>query len=406
MAESKKRNRTKANGEGSIREEMHNGRKRWKATITTGYVDGRQVRRVVTGRTKAETLERMHEAQTSSSIGVSPARRDLTVAKFLEVWLSEVLPGTVAAATLQQYRDVSRLYIVPIIGQKRLRTLSPTDVAAMVRKLGTEYERRPSPTGETKRGVAPHTQRIARSVLRRALRWAEHEGAVQRNVASIATGVRIGASNGRTLTPEQAQQLLATADGHRLEAAFTVALALGLRLGELLGLAWPDVDLDATPPRLTVTRALTRVEGEGLVLHDPKTSTLRRTIFLPATVAVALRLHRTRQLAERIKSGPSWRADPLGSDLIFRTPTGSAIDPANFRHVTYKLTVAAGLGRWSPHELRHSCASLLIAQGVPLKVISELLGHSSIRITADVYGHLLEPSKAEAADAMETALWG
>jgi integrase len=96
---------------------------------------------------------------------------------------------------------------------------------------------------------------------------------------------------------------------------------------------------------------------------------------------------------------------PLGADLVFRTPVGTAVDPDNFRNLTYRVTEAAGLGRWSPHELRHSAASLLLAQGVPLKIVSETLGHASIRITADVYGHLLEPAKAEAADAMERALW-
>jgi integrase len=101
-----------------------------------------------------------------------------------------------------------------------------------------------------------------------------------------------------------------------------------------------------------------------------------------------------------------WVARPLGLDLVFRTPDGSALDPDNFTHTTYAATLHAGVGRWSPHELRHSAASLLIAQGVPLKVVSETLGHSSIRVTSDVYGHLLEPAKQEAAEAMSAALWG
>jgi integrase len=223
-------------------------------------------------------------------------------------------------------------------------------------------------------GRSPNTRRLARSVLRRALRWAEAEGIVSRNVAAIAHGVRIGAAEGRTLTPDEGRHLLASLDGDRLEAAFTVALSLGLRRGELLGLAWGDIDLDAKPGRLTVRRALKRLPT-GLALEDTKTRGSRRTVHLPGPV------------------------------VVFRTPFGTAIDPDNFRNRCYLVTEAAGLGRWSPHELRHSAASLLLAQGVPLKVVSETLGHASIRITADVYGHLLEPAKTEAAEAMTRSLW-
>jgi integrase len=242
-------------------------------------------------------------------------------------------------------------------------------------------------------------------VLRRALREAQIEGQLERNVASIARGVRIDADEGRTLTPDQARQLIDHIAGHRLEAAFTVALSLGLRLGELLGLAWPDVELDERP-RITIRRALKRIPRRGLVLEDTKTASSRRTVYLPSTTTAALRSHRAAQAAERLQAGPEWTSLPLGADLVFRTPFGTAIDPNNFRHIVYTETDAAGVSRFSPHELRHSAASLLIAQGVPLKVISEMLGHSSIRITADVYGHLLEPAREDAAEAMERALWG
>ncbi|CAN0469653.1 unnamed protein product, partial [Phaeothamnion confervicola] len=224
-------------------------------------------RKTVTGKTKTEALARLKEAQQAVDAGLTPAHRDLTVARFLEGWLADVLPGTVAPATLQQYTDVVKLYIVPMVGQKRLRTLEPRDVSRMVQRLRTEYVRKSQkPDEPPKIGVAPHTQRIARSVLRRALRSAQQEGSIGRNVASIADGVRIDADEGRTLTPDQARSLLAAVDGHRLEGAFTVALALGLRPGELLGLAWPDIDLEAARPRLTVQRSLKRIAGVGLVL--------------------------------------------------------------------------------------------------------------------------------------------
>ena len=394
------RRRTRSNGEGSVWHDK--GRGRWVGSVTTGYRDGRQIRKSVTGKTKADVIAKLRAAHNAADDGIELAPADLTVGRFLEAWVADVLPGSVRPATLQQYRDVVRLYIVPVLGQKRLRTLSARDVVRMQRFLATEYLRA---DGET-RGVAPHTQRIARSVLRRALRWAEQEGQVSRNVASIAHGVRIDAAEGRTLTPDQARHLLDQIAGHRHEAAIVLALALGLRLGELLGLTWSDIELDGPTPRLTVTRALKRTPGVGLTIEDVKTRSSRRTVYLPPVATSQLREHRRRQVTERLAAGAEWTPLPLGADLVFRTPFGTAVDPRNFRAALYRVTEAAGLGQWSPHELRHSAASLLLAMGVELKVISEMLGHSSIRITADVYGHLLEPSRQDAAAAMERAIGG
>jgi integrase len=149
---------------------------------------------------------------------------------------------------------------------------------------------------------------------------------------------------------------------------------------------------------------LKRLPSRGLTLDAPKTKQSRRTLYLPAIAVVALRSHRARQAADRLQAGKLWEPLPLGIDAVFRTQAGTIVDPDNFRHITYKVTEDAKLGRWSPHELRHSSASLLLAQGISLKVVSETLGHSSIRVTSDIYGHLEEPAKVEAADAMNAAL--
>ena len=347
------RKRTRGNGEGGVYR-YQNVRsdgvavERWRGTITVGYAQGKQLRKTVTGKTKAEVLDKFRKLQQATEQGLELPRADLTVGKFLDDWVTNVLPGTVHASTLQHNRDVVRLYIKPTMGHKRLRTLSARDVATMQQFLANDYLRRPDIDGHRAKGLSPHSQRIARSVLRRALRWAEQEGMIGRNVASIAQGVRIDAQEGRTLTPEQSRALLTEASNHRLAAAFTVALALGLRLGELLALSWDDVDLDAAKPRLTVKRALKRIPHLGLLIEDAKTRTSRRTVYLPATAAAALKAHRVRQCAERLQAGSAWELLPHGHDLIFRTEFGTAIDPANFRHYTYTITQHAGLGRWSP----------------------------------------------------------
>jgi integrase len=383
-----RRNRRRGNGEGLI---VHDkARNRWRGAVTVGFdEDGRQIRKWVTGKTRAVVAQRLQELHTAVDAGLDPAPRSLTVAKVLQQWLDDVRPGTVSPATERQYRDVVRAYIVPSIGQKRLRTLQARDVSRMLQGLEAD-------------GYAPNTRRLTRSVLRRAIRWAETEGMVGRNVAALAPGVKVPRAEGRALTAEQARTLLEHVHGHPLEAAFVVALALGLRRGELLGLAWDDIDFDAG--RLTVHRNLTRLPHQGLTLADTKTAGSRRTLHLPVIVIEALRAHRTRQLAERLQIGPAWPERPLGQDLVFRSPVGTALDGANFYHAVIEATEEAGVGRWTPHQLRHSAASLLVAQQIPLKLLSETLGHSRIAMTADTYSHLYENAGAVVATAMDAIL--
>ncbi len=390
----------RGNGEGSIRHDVERGR--WEGRITIGADEsGKLVRRMVTARTKGELLKRMHDARTAADAGLTPARHDHTVGRFLTEWARDVLPGSVALATEAQYRDAIRLYIAPRIGRKKLRTLSARDVSAMLADMS-----KPDAKADGSGPYSPTARRLARSVLRRALSYAERDGMVSRNAAAIAHGVKQERTEGRTMTPEQARVFLDSVAGHRHEAAFVVALTCGLRLGELLGLGWDCVDTDTAAPRITVRRGLKRIPKLGLVLDDVKTARSRRIVRLPTPAVAALRTHRREQAAERLRMGATWPQTPLGADLVFRTGRGGPLDPSGFWKALREATAAAGLGHWHPHELRHSAASLMLAQGVPLKTISETLGHQSIAITADIYSHLLDDSRAEAAAAMDRALQG
>jgi integrase len=419
------RRRSRANGEGGIREDKKRGR--WVATMTVGWettvdedggISSRQVRRSVTGRTKTQVLARMREVQQLVDDGIAVPSASLTVAGMLDRWLSDVLPGTVAAVTQDQYGDVVRLYIKPRIGRLRLKQLAPSDVTRMLREMAHPTESRPS-------GYSANTRRLARSVLRRALRWAQTEGLVTRNVAALAGAVRVEQPEGRAMTPEQARIFINHVRGDRLEAMYLVALALGLRVSELLGLGWDDVILDppdGSTPTVTIRRGLKRIRGQGLVIEGVKTRTSRRTVHLPAVTVEQLTRHRERQIAEQAAYPGEWPEQPLGVDLVFRSVTGTALDPSNVWFYLSKVTRHAGaeylddartqikpgtgLGHWHPHELRHSAASLLLAQGVPLKVVSDLLGHSGINVTANVYAHVMAPLRDEAAEAMNRALTG
>lgn len=390
--------RRAANGEGTVRHNAERNRYEGRVTVRMDG-DGRPVRRMVTGKSEREVRRRMRELITATEQGLTPAARSLTVGRFLEEWLTDVLPGTVAPPTYVQYEGIVKRYLKPQLGRHTLQSLTARHVTVMLRHLAT-------PTKEHPAGYSSTTLRLCRAVLRRALRYAEQEGHVVRNVAAIADPPKAERVEGRTLTVEQARALLAAVRGHPHEAAFVVALNCGLRISELLGLAWDSVNLDSTPAKITVRRGLKYVPGTGLLLADVKTAKSRRTVNLPLAAAASLTAHRRAQRAAQLAAGPRWPVAPLGADLVFRASNGEALDPSNFRKELSKATTAAGLGHWHPHELRHSAASLMLAQGVPLKVVSETLGHSGIAITADIYAHLLDESRSEAAAAMDRAIGG
>jgi integrase len=207
------------------------------------------------------------------------------------------------------------------------------------------------------------------------------------------------------LTVDQARRLIAGASETRHEALLTVMLAYGLRRGEALGLHWSALDWDAA--RLKVTHGVKRVQDRTasdrhtrLVIGELKTARSRRTLFLTPQLIDLLRQHRARLAEERIAIGEAWH----DHGLIFPSQTGTPLDPDNISHVFSRISHRAGLGHWHLHELRHSGASLMLAQGTDLYVVSEVLGHSSVAITKDVYGHLVGGQKRAAAELMSRAL--
>jgi len=382
----------RANAEGSLFYRAE--RKRWEARITVGRkADGTPIRRTVVGRTRAEALERLDNLRRSTA-SRSDLPAEMTTRRFMEHWITNVLPlAAIAQTTADGYARIAKLYVIPYVGRKRLDQLSPADVRSMLASLRGA-------------GLAPNTQRQARSVLRRALRTALADGLVTRNVAELVDGVRVGRQEGRTLTPQQARTLLTSAREYPYEALVAVLLSTGVRKGEALGLSWADLNLDATPLTLSVQRSLKKDLRGAVYVSEPKTTGSRRTIHLPGSLVDVLRRHRVAQAAQRLEFGAGWGGHWAPLDLVYTSSIGTPLDPDKVNKDVQAITQEAGLGTWTPHELRHSAASILLATGTPLKVVSEMLGHSSIRVTADVYGHLLEPARAEAAEAMGAALWG
>lgn len=376
-------------GQGSVYESGG----RWYGKLVTGHrADGSPIRTKVVADSAEAAEARLEELRRKVSAGAERLDGNLTTGQWLDAWLDELeRSGNVAGGTVTNYRDVVRLYLRPYLGGRRLNKLSPKDVSDLL--VAMELD-----------GKSANTRRLARSVLRRSLRKAQERGYVVRNVAALVDGPKVAAAveEGRTLTPAQAAQLLEAAEGHRLGTAVLVGIVTGLRPGELLGLRWRDVDLEAGI--VTVNGALKRGVGGPVWEPLPKTKRSRRSVAAPELVD-DLREHKARQAAERLALGAEW--GPRGwadHGLVFTTALGTAVDHANYRHHVSRLCQDAGLGHWHPHELRHSAASLALAAGAEPKVVSEMLGHSSIRITMDVYGHLLEGATAAVTGAIAASI--
>jgi integrase len=216
---------------------------------------------------------------------------------------------------------------------------------------------------------------------------------VPRNVATLVDAPKVEAYEPTLLTPAQAQQFLDAATSDRLEALYHVALSLGLREGETLGLRWQDVGLDAGTLRVAV--ALQPIHGK-LVFVKPKTAKSQRTLPLPPPFVSILHQHKAWQLEERLLAGSSWREH----DLVFPSRVGTPIHPSNLLRSFAALLKRAGLPRMRFHDLRHSCATFLALQGVPPHVAMEILGHSNIHTTLSIYTHVLDDSKREALNAL------
>jgi integrase len=368
--------RKRANGEGSISQHPDG---RWWARIT---VDGK--RKAYYGQTRKEVQQKLTAVLRDLHQGITPAPQQETVAHFLTRWLDDVARPRLRPSTFVRYRQLVHHHAIPVIGSKRLHSLSPADMQWLLAKKLSE-------------GLAPATVLQLRAVLRRAFDQALKWGLVGRNVAALVDPPPARRAQVEAFTPDQVREFLVTVRGSRLEALYTVAVALGLRQGEALGLRWCDVDLETGT--LWVRKALQRIDGE-LRLVDPKTERSRRTLDLPAAAVAALKAHRARQLEERLQVGPLWQ----DSGLVFTTAVGTPLDGGNVRRDYRALLKRARLPHLKFHGLRHTAASLLLAQNVHPRLVMETLGHSQITLTMDTYSHVIPSLRRQVADQMDAIL--
>jgi len=344
-------------------------------------------------RTKRECQDALNEtlARLREGTFVPPSQR--TLGSFLlEEWLPAVRPPRVRPSTWQSYRMNADTHIIPALGHLPLQRLTPAHLTAFYRSL-LDHGRRDGG------GLAAKTVRNIHGELHAALRDAARWGHIARNVAASADLPKGMAPEMRVWSPAQLRAFLDHARQDRLYAAWLLFATTGMRRGEVAGLRWPDVDLEAdrvSPRRLRV------VVNYEVHVSEPKTAKGRRSLALdPATVA-ALRQHRARQAEERLAVGPRWQ----DSGLVFTWPDGRPVHPQRFSNWFEQLAQAAGLPRIRLHDVRHSYASAALAAGIPAKVVSERLGHASIAITMDTYSHVLPGLDAEAAGTVARLILG
>lgn len=369
-------------GEGTIIERAD---ERWMARVDLGWQDGRRRRKTYYGSTRADVAAKLTKALRDVQQGATSLGDERqTIKQFLERWIESVRPS-VRAKTHHSYAQLVRLHLVPGLGHLRLGRLQAEHVEAFLDRKRAA-------------GLSPRTCQYLRAVLRVALNRAIKRKLVVQNAAALADAPHVVRAEVQSLTPDQARTFLAAIADDRLYALIVLAVSCGLREGELLGLRWPDLDLDRGV--LRVRHALERL-GKGWRLVEPKSEKSRRTIRLPAPVVPILRAHRVRQLERRLAAGARWR----DHEFVFTTGKGTPLDGPKVNTIVKRLMRAAGVPALHFHSLRHSCATFLLVQGVAPRVVMEILGHSQISLTMNTYSHVIEQLQDAAAQEMTTLLW-
>lgn len=369
----------RGNGEGSVYQRADGT---WCATYSSGYNEqGKRRRRTIFGKTKQKVQDKLRQLTSEIDAGVTIEPQRTTVGEYLGRWLKDAAQPRLKLTTYQNYFGVVKNHLKPRIGGIALAKLTILHVQSLYADMA-------------RCDKSAETIRLAHAVLRRALRQAVNWRLVPYNVCAEVERPRIVKTEIVPLDTEQAIALLKAAEGIRLEAIFTVAVATGMRLGELFGLHWPDVDLGAGI--VMVRRSLVEVHGK-LHLLEPKTKRSRRRIDLPQVAIDALKKHRQTMVEW------GWGDTPW----VFCNSHGGPLRRSHFHKDVFKpLLKKAGLPDIRFHDLRHTSATLLLAAGVHPKVVQERLGHSQISVTLDTYSHVLPTMQKEAASKLDQMLGG
>ena len=365
------------NGSGSI---FRRADGRWCGALYVTEADGRRVRRRVYAKTRKEVEDKLVELRSKAETGVPLTPTKLTLAVYLQEWLTQIVAQRVRPNTLAGYTFHVDRYLVPDLGDRKLGRLTAREIRLYLDEL-------------KRRGQGVRTIRYVHATLRAALEDAMREELIEKNVAKLVRPPSAPRQERHPLTVEEIRLFLKATREDRLHGLFVVIALLGLRRSEALGLQWTDVDLDGGT--LAVRRGLHRINGQ-LQVMDTKTARSRRTIPLPGPVLTVLRAHQRQQEEERSALSTKWPE----SRFVFTTPIGTPIDPDNCSKLVKAALAKSGVRPVRMHDFRHGCVSVLLALGVPPRTVMEIAGHSALEMTMNVYAHVTLDDKREALEKL------
>jgi integrase len=359
---------------------------RWEITIDTGRdpSTGKRLRHFesVKGR-KVDAQNRLAELLVSIEKGSYVKPKRVTVSEWLQDWVDSYVEIHCSQRTKASYLAEIRRHIMPSLGQIPLGQLQPQHIQNYYAHVLTKGR------SDGKGGLSVRTVEYHHRILREALDHAVKMGLIVRNVADAVDPPHPGRKTIRTLAIADVPRFLRGAQQLPYYTLFSTALFTGMRLGELLGLRWRDVDLGLAS--LSVVQALYK-RSHVCQMIKPKSSASQRRIALSPTLVLLLRQHRATQDTQRMLLGNSLNDD----DLVFANPDGGPLDPSTVTHAFARVLKNTGLPHIRFHDLRHTHATLMLMTGVHPKVVSERLGHANIGITLDTYSHVV-PGLQEAA---------
>lgn len=385
----------RSSGEGSLRRRADG---RWEARLRLG--NGQ--RRSVFAKTQRDAVAKLRVLHAEQDAGLRVDGRRQSVERYIQTWLEQRDPRKPSVGlralrftTWAGYESRMRTHVVPVIGKVAIGQVTPEHVRAVLAKTAAS-------------GVSPTTVAMVRDTLSTILQRAVKDRVLPFNPVQVVDSVPRAKALTRVLKVDEARALIHAAVGDPYEAVIVLALHTGLRAGELFGLQWQDLSLDAGT--LTVRRSLARVTGEGLQPSAPKTAASAATIPLTSGAVSALRAHRLRQIEQRLRAGSAWTE----TAYVFTTELGTPVSASNFmRRHFYPIAARAGIPtRRQPdgtqglrlHDLRHGCGTLLVSLGVKPKLVQTILRHSRLATTMDLYVHVYDEDLREAVNTLDRAL--
>jgi integrase len=346
-------------------------------------VTGKRRQKRVTARTRRECEEKIRAILDQADEGDAVGHEKLTLEEFAKQWLEAVEPA-LRPSTFRRYADMLRVHILPQLGKRQLPKLTPSDLQRFYANRLTY-------------GLSSTSVHHLHVMLHRVLKQAERWGMVSRNVASMVDAPRRTFPEITTWNLEQVNHFFTVADQHHLAALWRLALLTGMRRGELLGLKWEDIDFDRGV--LAVRRTMSRGKGGQWELGQPKTTSGRRSIALPASCVTVLRKHRANQNVQRLRLGELWQ----DCGFVLTNRTGGSLHVNSLGAAFKAVTATSKLPVIRFHDLRHTSATLLLAQGVHPKIVQERLGHADISMTLNRYSHVTPDMQRSAADMLDAA---